>query len=167
MSTDEKPTVEIPAVPDWAVKMTERMLSEFVKTNANIALVSGEVGVVKERLAVVEDWKRKQEAIPSVPPLTSERVREIADQPSKPDLALQAAQAAEILKNQERDKKIEETHEMAVKAIETLKEQSDFMGMGKRGAQWVVSKEGRTVMAQIGAALVCAYEFFKHSGVIK
>jgi hypothetical protein len=110
MSEEEKKTVEFAAPPEWAVKMSERMVSEFQKTNANIALVSGEVVVVKERLAVVEDWKRKQESMPPPPPITSERVKAIVDgHTSQPDLKL-AAQQADIIA------KIAETHALAQNA---------------------------------------------------
>lgn len=112
---DEKKTVEIAAVPEWAVKMTERILSELGKTNANIALVSTDMGVVKERLGIVEDWKRKLEQGPSIPPpppLTSERVRAVIDgHPSQMDLKTQAELAETIAKDIERDRKIAETHE--------------------------------------------------------
>lgn len=53
------------------------------------------------------------------------------------------------------------------KLDEVLKAQSDFMGMGKRGAEWLASKEGRTAMAQAGAAIVVLYEALKHGGVLK
>lgn len=86
MSDDmpEQPkTVRIETPPDWAVAMSERMVAEFGKTNANIAIVSNDLGVVKERLGIVEDWKRKQELVPSIPPpspLTSQRVGAIVDE---------------------------------------------------------------------------------------
>lgn len=94
---------------------------------------------------------------------SSIRAKSISDA----SLEAQSRLAEEIVKNADRDRKIEETHALAAAAAETLKQQSDFMGMGKRGAVWLVSKEGRTVMAQLGAATVCVYEFLKHSGVIK
>lgn len=80
MSADEKPTVEFTAAPDWAVKMTERFLAEFGKTNANISIVSNDLGVVKDRLIIVEDWKRSQESASRPPPLTSERVHAVAEE---------------------------------------------------------------------------------------
>lgn len=53
------------------------------------------------------------------------------------------------------------------KLDEVLKAQSDFMGMGKRGAEWLVSEKGRTALAQAAVAVVSAYEVLKHGGVIK
>ncbi len=48
-----------------------------------------------------------------------------------------------------------------------MQEQNDFLGIGKRGLQWLASKEGRTAMAQAGAAIVVLYEALKHGGIIK
>jgi hypothetical protein len=50
MSTDEKPTVELPSVPQWAIELTR----EVKGARADIGLVSSDLSIVKERLTVVE-----------------------------------------------------------------------------------------------------------------
>ncbi len=176
MSTDEKPTVEFDAVPDWAVKLTERMIREFTNTNANISTVANDVTIVKQRVGILETWKATVESTPSVPPpLTSMQVRAIADEhPSKVDLAIQAAQAEEIIKGQERDRKIAETHALAESAAAELAKQSSelakqsrAMGIGVAGLKWVVSKEGRATMTQLAILVGVLYGILKSSGVVK
>lgn len=65
----EKPTVELPAVPPWAIELTR----EVRGARADIGLVSNDLGVVKDRLLIVEKWKGEAELRAS---RTSERVRE-------------------------------------------------------------------------------------------
>lgn len=50
----EKPTVQLEQVPPWAVKMTERMIAEFKATNANIDVVSNDLGILKQRVSIIE-----------------------------------------------------------------------------------------------------------------
>ena len=47
---DEKPTVEIPAVPAWAVELTR----EVKGARSDIALVSNDLGLLKERVVLIE-----------------------------------------------------------------------------------------------------------------
>lgn len=54
-------TVAMPKVPDWAIEMTRAMKEGFKTTNANIELVSTDLGVVKDRLVIVESWKSEQD----------------------------------------------------------------------------------------------------------
>lgn len=171
MSADEKPpekeTVKFEAVPDWAIKLTQKVGDGFANMDtrmdtfeANQRVQGGQIGVVEKEISLIWEWKGEVNEWRKGASLR-------AKQPSSADLENEAKLAVEIVKNQERDRKIEETHALAAAAAETLKAQSDYMGMGKRGAQWLVSKEGRTAMAQAAAALVAFYEVIKHAGVIK
>ncbi len=97
-----------------------------------------------------------------------------ARHPSAVDLEIKAIQGLEIAKNQDQDKAIAETRAIVGDVVDkigkvnaALQAQSDFMGMGKRGLTWLGSKEGRTALAQLAAAIVFVYEALKHGGVIR
>ena len=47
---EEKPTIELPAVPAWAIELTR----EVRGARADIGLVANDVSIVKDRVAVVE-----------------------------------------------------------------------------------------------------------------
>ncbi len=163
-----KPTVVLEQVPAWAIELSRNV----TLIRGNVELMTGDMVTMKSDIRGLKKWRLEIEdgagSMPSIPPMTSTGVRALIDgHPSAMDLSLQAAQAAEIIKNQERDRKIEETHALALGAAETLKRQSDYMGMGLRGIQWLWSKDGRTAVAQAAVALVTAYEALKHGGVIK
>ncbi len=58
---EQPKTTQLPAVPQWAIELTQAMKdgfrttdANFRTTNANIDTVTNELGVVKERLAVGE-----------------------------------------------------------------------------------------------------------------
>lgn len=170
-----KKTVEVATVSDRA--LLEKLLASSVdvaaKVNSltgNVHTLMGESTSLHARMGLMEGRVAKLET-PSIipaPPLTSTGIKALINQhPSQMDLELQAAQAAQIVKDIERDRRIEETHQLAAKAAEVLAAQSDYMGMGKRGAQWLFSEKGRTAMAQAAAGLVAAYEVLKHGGVLK
>lgn len=85
MSKDEKPTVELPAVPPWAVELTR----EVKGTRADIALVANDVSIVKDRVAVVESRVLSLEEAKKVNSMR-------AQQSSSIDLEHEAKLAAEI-----------------------------------------------------------------------
>jgi hypothetical protein len=57
----EKPTVEIQKPPDWAIALSEKVDSGFRGVRADIHLLDNSVGAVKERLIVLETWKKETE----------------------------------------------------------------------------------------------------------
>ncbi len=57
----EKPTARIEVPPPWAVAMAEKMETGFRGVRADIHLVDNSVGAVKERLIVLETWKKESE----------------------------------------------------------------------------------------------------------
>lgn len=50
----EKPTTQLPAVPDWAIKLTMDMKEGFAKIGGDISLVANDVSVTKDRVALIE-----------------------------------------------------------------------------------------------------------------
>lgn len=160
---EAKPTVQIPQQEIMNARLqqiidgqaAQQLATElgFKRLGADVAVVASSVDVVKDRVHVLETWKVEQDA-------RSTRTSARVTQASESDLA-QAAQLA-----QERGAR----EALAVKVedvVTTLKAQSDFMGMGKRGLTWLASKEGRTAVAQALAAIVFLYEGLKHAGVVK
>jgi hypothetical protein len=57
----EKPTKELPAVPAWAVELTQSVKSGIAELRADVALVSNDLGVVKDRVAILESFRSDQE----------------------------------------------------------------------------------------------------------
>jgi len=121
----EKPTVEISAPPDWAVKLTEKVVggfanteSRFDKTDANIELVATDLKNTKEDLRVTkESIALKFLELERSQPLTSERAHAIVvEHTSQVDMEAQAREAAQIVKDAERDRQIAETRALAEKA---------------------------------------------------
>jgi len=51
---DNRPTAQLPAVPDWAVELTKSVKSGFAEVRADLSLVANDVTVVKDRVTVVE-----------------------------------------------------------------------------------------------------------------
>ena len=84
---ESKPTTKLAPVPEWAVEMTKSMKEGFRQTNANIDLVSTDLSIVKDRVAIIESWKNDSETRMT---RTSGRVQ----QASQVDLE-QAAQLAQ------------------------------------------------------------------------
>ncbi len=179
--SDEMPeqpkTTRLEAVPSWASELATavRNIALNVGTmNQSLGVLMEDRPVLHSRLAGVEGRLARIET-PSIPPpaaITSERVRAITDSyTSKVDLEQQARLADQIVKDAERDaerdRRIEETHAIAIGTAAAVQEQSDFMGMGRKGVKWLMSKDGRTGLAQLAAALVAAYETLKLAGVLK
>ncbi len=121
---DQPKTVEIRAMTDRA------LLEDLARTVTNVANNVGEMRqdvttlmadrpVLHSRLAGVEGRIARLESPSMQPPapLTSEHVRAVIDEhPSRMDLETAARQAEEIVKNQERDRRIAETLELATQA---------------------------------------------------
>jgi hypothetical protein len=155
----ERPTVKFPAVD--VPGMLKRLQASVEEIGTKVdGLVEDKVAM-NRRQAQFED---RLVVVETRPVLTSERVRGVV---SNADLELQAHQAAKIIEDQERDKKIAETHALAAAAAKTLQEQSDFMGIGKRGITWVGSKEGRAALTQAAIVVGVVYGILKSAGVFK
>jgi septal ring factor EnvC (AmiA/AmiB activator) len=69
----EKPTTQLPAVPAWAVELTQSVKSGIAELRADVALVSNDLGVVKDRVAILESFRNDQETRAS---RTSARVQQ-------------------------------------------------------------------------------------------
>lgn len=95
MSTDEKPTIELAAPPDWAVKLTEKVVGvsnevrasreessgRFDRLEGTVTGLVGDARGLHERLTGIEGRVARIES-PSTPPLaplTSERVGALVD----------------------------------------------------------------------------------------
>ncbi len=123
--TDEMPkqptTVQLPAADPVQVMLrqmeaaiTASMQAGFRETNANIDLVSGDLRTVKEDVRGLQRWKAEVE---QQPPITSERAKAIVQEhTSQVDLTRAAADAVIIVENNERDRRIKETHALASQA---------------------------------------------------
>lgn len=58
----EKPTTQLPAVPAWAVELTTTVKAGIAELRADVALVSNDLGVVKDRVAILESFRNDTEA---------------------------------------------------------------------------------------------------------
>ena len=59
---ESRPTTQLPAVPQWAVELTQSMKEGFRLTNANIEIVSNDVGVLKDRVTILESRRNDDDA---------------------------------------------------------------------------------------------------------
>ncbi len=163
-SMPEQPkTKELPAADPVQVllmRLQSGMDAGFRETNANISVVSSALDVVKDRVHVIEKWKVDQDARAA---RTSDGVRGL----SSSDLEQQAKIAAGVIRADALETAIHETKELALQAAATLKEQSDFMGLGKKGLKWVGSKEGRAALSQAAIVVGVVYGILKSAGVLK
>ncbi len=157
---EAKPTTKLEAVPPWAIELTQAMKSGIAEVRADVALVSNDLGLLKTRVSIMESLRVEDEA--RVVKLSG-GVRGL----SNADMGHESKLANVIIETEHLKTAIVETHALASRAAATLQEQSDFMGVGKRGLQWLSSKEGRNALAQLGAAVVVVYEALKHVGAIK
>lgn len=66
----DKPTVELPKVPDWAIELVK--LTKLVKANTD--LIAGDVTGLKADVRALQKWKLETEATT----VTSDRVRALA-----------------------------------------------------------------------------------------
>ncbi len=58
---ESKKTTQLAPVPEWAIELTKSMKEGFRQTNANIDLVSTDLSIVKDRVAIIESWKNDSE----------------------------------------------------------------------------------------------------------
>ena len=58
----EKPTVEIAKVPAWAIELTTAMKTGIAEVRADIGLVSNDLGVLKQRVSIIEGLRNSEEA---------------------------------------------------------------------------------------------------------
>lgn len=54
-------TVQMSAPPDWAIALSEKVETGFRGVRADIHLLDNSVGAVKERIIVLETWKKETE----------------------------------------------------------------------------------------------------------
>ncbi len=119
-----KPTVSLPAVTDRAlledVARTVRNMSDVVvrldntvsRQDVDLRDFGRRFSDLEGRVARVENPSR-----PPPRPLTSDRVREVIEgHPSQLDLETAQKQAEEFIRGQQRDQRIAETHDLAMKA---------------------------------------------------
>lgn len=93
---DNRPTAQLPAVPDWAVELTKSVKSGFAEVRADLSLVANDVTVVKDRVTVVE---QRVATLEESRKNTSMRVREsqASDLEHEAKLAQLAAQFQEVM----------------------------------------------------------------------
>jgi len=122
---DQPKTVQLPAMTDRA--LLEDLARNPRETKGAIerltATVDGLVGdhqSLHMRMGSVEGRIAKLESVsinPPPPPITSDRIRAVVhEHTSQADLEQQAKLAEVIIKDQERDRRIEETHALALSA---------------------------------------------------
>jgi hypothetical protein len=113
-ASEHRVTQQLPAVSAVEILLTQiqqSMTLGFRETNANIDLVTGDVRSLKADVRGLQEWKI---ALEKAPPLTSERARAIVDEhASHVDLAAQAREAAALIKDEDRDRQIAETRDLA------------------------------------------------------
>ena len=56
---EQPKTTQLPAVPQWAVELMAGMTKGFKETNANLELVATDLGVLKERVGILESERTK------------------------------------------------------------------------------------------------------------
>lgn len=98
---------------------------------------------------------------------SSDRVRALHDTTSQHDLEHEAKIAANIIKTEALDTAVHETRAIAEKAWKEISKQSDFMGIGKKGLEWLRSKEARTDAIRVATLIGAVYAALKAAGVIK
>ncbi len=170
---EQKKTVELEAVPPWAIELTRATKDGFLRLDAHVATLMGESSSLHARVGLIEGRLAKVETPSVVPPAPITSVR-VESHPSQMDLEQQAKLAANIVKTGELEAAIHDTKalaesavELGTKANETLQKQSDFMGMGKKGIEWLRSKEARADIVRFITLVGVGYAALKSAGVIK
>lgn len=182
---EQPKTAELPALTDRALledvlrmsRETQRTVGGLVKDVGTLTFnvdtlignhdtLHARVGGLEARMAKVESPSIPVMVMPSIgpPAFNSERARAIAEevlgQPSQLDLDEQAKLATTIVRVQGLEEAIHET-----RAI--VEEQSNFMGIGKKGLEWLRSKEARADIVRVITLLTAAFIAAKQSGLIK
>ena len=57
----EKPTLKLESPPDWAIALSEKVDTGFRGLRADIHLVANDVGIVRDRVVILEKWKLESE----------------------------------------------------------------------------------------------------------
>ncbi len=149
MSAEEKPTVELAAVPPWAVELTTLVK----RVSSNVDNVISAVDVLRDRVNAHDARFAEQDSRAST---VSIRVKDA----SKVDLEHEAKLADEIVARTELAAKVDGI-------TDELAKQSKAMGIGVAGLKWVASKEGRATMTQLAILVGVLYGILKSSGVVK
>jgi chromosome segregation ATPase len=56
---EEKKTKEMPAVPSWAIELTRSVKEGIAEVRADVALVSNDLGIVKDRVTILESERAR------------------------------------------------------------------------------------------------------------
>lgn len=96
----EKPTIKMDIVPDWAIKLTDTLRELGREVRADISLVSNDLGVLKQRVSIMEGLRSSDEAR-----LQNNSIR--AKQASVVDLAHEAQLAQERMSREALAVKVE------------------------------------------------------------
>lgn len=134
--------------------------SKVDRVETNLGIVSDDVRVTKDRLANAESRLGTLESRAS---MTSDRVRSA----SQVDLDQASQLAQERAAREALADEVAETKALAKTAVEKLKEQSDLMGIGKKGIDWATSKDGRASLMRLATTLAAMYAAFRAAGVLK
>jgi hypothetical protein len=144
----EKPTTELPAVPAWAVELMRTTKEGFARLGGDISLVANDISLVKERVTLLESWRAEQDLRIS---RASLRVKELDAATSQVDLEIQAKQAEEILKRQQLESKIADTH-ARVEALSSSQEAQ--LAILSRLDKVASNPLVKTLAASIGTAIL-------------
>lgn len=156
----EKPTVKMNPPPDWAIALSTKVVDGFNEVRADLETVKAEGQRTNLRLTRQEVRMDDVETR-----LANNSMR--AKQSSSVDLDHEAKIADVIVETNALKKAIHDTNALAVSAVDTLKAQSDFMGMGKQGLAWLRSKEARADIVRAVTLIAAGYAALKQMGVIK
>lgn len=175
---ESKPTIPLPAVTDRALleDLRKTVDAGFKTLSAHIDTLIVDSHGLGQRIGVVENRIAKLES-PTIPPprgLTSERARALIEaHPSKMDLETAAKAAEAIVKQQDLEKKIAETHALASSAatkadVEAVK--MEFVVATNEQTVAILSRLDavaknplvRTIAAAIGGAILTALATCSH-----
>ncbi len=88
---DQPKTKEIPAVPEWAIELTRSVKIGIAELRADVALVSNDLGIVKDRVSILESHKNDQDMRAT---RTSAGVRSLSTTDAEQQAALAQERAA-------------------------------------------------------------------------
>ena len=139
--------------------------SEKQSKKLDTVVADGEKAI--ERLGRIEDRVHRVEI----------RVEDLEGRTGKHSLAVRGSSqvnleqdaqlAQEMAAREELAKEHAATKALVLETKQILEDQSDFMGMGKKGLTWLGSKEGRAAMMQLAATIAAFYAALKAAGVFK
>lgn len=58
---EQPPTRELPKVPEWAIELTKSVKSGIAEVRADISLVSNDLGILKQRVSIIEGLRVEDE----------------------------------------------------------------------------------------------------------